>query len=474
MYKEEIIYLNAYELVERIRNQTITAEELTEIFIERIENLNPILNAYCMLLFNQAREQAKVVDKKVLRGENLGFLEGIPTAIKDDIEVKGFPTTFGSKIFENYIPKKDEIVVKRLKDAGIVILGKTNLPEMGFKGVTDNLLFGVTRNPWNLEKTPGGSSGGSAAAVASGMCTVAIGSDGGGSVRIPSCFCGVFGFKPSFGRIPQDSLKFFGNLGSFIHIGPIVRSVRDAALMMDVMAGEDDSDRYSLPDVPFKYAEKVIEIPKKLKIGYSLDLGFVQAIDQEVKKGVLTGLQQFEELDYGVDKASIKLRDAESAMWIFWNSGYAFALKPYLERFKDKMDPELVRTIEIGLGYSLEDIKRAELQRERIYEDICKTFKDYDILITPTTTCLPFELYKSKPDKIDDKEAFPLDWLPYTYPFNMSGHPVASIPCGWSKEGLPIGMQIIGKRLDDLKVLQVSRAFEEIAPWQDKIPVINY
>jgi len=468
--KDNIFYISATELSNIIRTQTITVEEITERFISRIEKLNPILNSYCTLTFDLAREKAKEADRKINNSEPLGVLEGIPTALKDDIEVKDIRTTFGSKIFENYFPKRDEIIVKRLRDAGVVILGKTNMPEQGFKGVTDNLIFGTTKNPWNLEKTPGGSSGGSAVAIASGMTTLAIGSDGGGSVRIPSSFCGVYGFKPTFGRIPQDTLKFFGNLGSFVHIGPIVRFVKDVAIMMDVMCGEDDSDRYSLPKEKFSYAENVDKLFKKLKIGYSLDLGFVKAIDSEVKEKVLTGIQNFEDLGYQIEPSNINLKNAESAMWILWNVGYAYALKPYLKEFENKIDPELRRTIEIGLSFSVNDVKAAELQRETIYEEICKNLKKFEVLITPTTACLPFELNKSSPERIDNKEISPLEWIPFTYPFNMSGHPVASIPVGWSKEGLPIGMQIIGKRLNDLTVLQTSMAYEEIAPWQNMKP----
>ncbi|MFX0031786.1 MAG: amidase [Candidatus Hodarchaeota archaeon] len=473
MNKNDIFYISAVELSNIIRSQTITAEEIIERFISRIEKLDPILKSYCTLTFDLAREKAKEIDRKINKNEPLGVLEGIPTALKDDIEVKNIRTTFGSKIFENYFPKSDEIIVKRLRDAGVVILGKTNMPEQGFKGVTDNLIFGTTKNPWNLEKTPGGSSGGSAVAIASGMSTLAIGSDGGGSVRIPSSFCGVFGFKPTFGRIPQDTLRFFGNTGSLVHIGPIVRYVRDAAIVMDVISGEDDSDRYSLPKEKFSYSEKVENTPKKLKIGYSLDLGFVKVIDTEVKEKVLTGIQNFEDLGYRIEPSNISLKNAESAMWILWNVGYAYALKSYLKEFENKIDPELRRTIEIGLSFTVQDVITAELQRERIYEEICKTLNKFDVLITPTTACLPFELNKSSPERINDKEISPLEWIPFTYPFNMSGHPVASIPVGWSKSGLPIGMQIIGRRLDDLSVLQASLIYEEIAPWQNRVPTFK-
>ncbi len=471
--KENLCFMSACDMRDVIETQEYTSQEITEVIIERIEKINPIINAYCTPTFDFAREMAKRADKVVEKGEKLGLLHGIPTSIKDLAETKGIRTTFGSKIYENYIPKKDIVAVRRLKEAGCVILGKTNTPEFGYKGVTDNLIFGTTRNPWNLERTPGGSSGGAAAAVASGLGPLALGSDGGGSVRIPSCFCGNYGLKPNFGRIPQNSMKIYGNFGTFVHNGPIVRYVKDAALMLDVMAGEDDSDRYSLPKPNFSYLEKLKEKPNKIKIGYSLDLGFAPVIDPEVKKSVLDAVKKFEKFDWSVEKVQIKLNHTESVMWAFWTSGFAFRLKPYLKQWEDKLDPGLVRIIEIGLNYSAQDIKLAEVQREMIFEDVCRFFKNYDILITPTLACFAFEVGKRAPDKIGGKEVSPLDWLPFTYPFNITGHPAASIPCGWSKDGLPIGMQIVGKRFDELTVLQVSKAFEEISPWQKKNPKFN-
>ena len=471
--KENLCFMSACDMADAIKRQELTSLEITETIIERIEKINPIINAYCTPTFDLAREMAKKADKAVKRGENLGLLHGIPTSIKDLAETKGIRTTFGSKIYENYIPKKDIVAVKRLKEAGCVILGKTNTPEFGYKGVTDNLIFGTTRNPWNLERTPGGSSGGAAAAVASGLGPLALGSDGGGSVRIPSCFCGIYGLKPNFGRIPQNSMKISGNFGTFVHNGPIVRYVKDAALMLDVMAGDDDSDRYSLPKLNFSYLEKLKEKPNKIKIGYSLDLGFAPVIDLEVKKSVLDAVQKFEEFNWSVEKTGISLSHTESVMWTFWTSGFAFRLNPYLKQWKDKLDPGLIASIEIGLNYSVQDIKFAEVQREMIFEEVCRYFKNYDILITPTLACTAFDIGKRAPDEIEGKEVGPLDWLPFTYPFNITGHPAASIPCGWSKDGLPIGMQIVGRRFDELTVLQVSKAFEKLVPWQNKKPKFN-
>ncbi|MFX0030598.1 MAG: amidase [Candidatus Hermodarchaeota archaeon] len=478
MKKEELCYMPAYEMAEKIKNQELTSEEITEIIIERIEKINPIINAYCTPTFELAREMAKKADKDVKEGVLLGLLHGVPISIKDETDTKGIRTTYGSYLFENNIPREDAAIVRRLRDAGIVILGKTNTPAFGYKGETDNLIFGVTRNPWNLERTTGGSSGGAAGAVASGLGPIGIGSDGGGSIRIPSCFCGLYGLKSTFGRVPQSEMKLMGYLGTFVHRGPLVRYVKDAALVLDVIAGQDDSDRYSVPKPNYSYVDKLDEKPSKLKIGYSLDMGFAEALDPEVEKAVLDGIQKFEEFGWSIEKSRIRLKNPESIFLTIWTSGFAYSLGPYLEHAKEKMDPGLVDMINVGLTFSVKDIKIAEVQREMIYEEICKIFRKVDILITPTLACPAFELGKSNANVetmttdiiIKGKNMSATGWLPFTYPLNASGHPAASIPCGWSSDGLPIGMQIVGDRFDELTVLQVSKAFEDVAPWQDKKP----
>ncbi|MFX0022111.1 MAG: amidase [Candidatus Hermodarchaeota archaeon] len=478
MRKEEICYMSAYDMAEKIRNHELSSAELTEIIIERIERINPLINAYCTPTFDLAREMAKNADEALKEGEKISLLHGVPVSIKDETETKGIRTTFGCKIFENNTPRNDEAVVKRLRDAGCVILGKTNTPAFGYKGETDNLIFNTTKNPWNLEKTPGGSSGGAASAVVSGMGPIGIGSDGGGSIRLPSSFCGIFGLKPTFGRVPQNAMKLGGYLGTLAHKGPLVRYVKDAALVLDIIAGLDDSDRYSVPKPNYSYLEKLKERPKKLTIGYSLDLGFAEALELEVEESVLNGIQRFEEFGWSIAKSRIRLKNPESIFMNIWKSGFAYLMGPYLDTGKDKLDTELVDMIEFGYNLSTNDIKIAEFHREMVYEEICKVFKKIDILITPTVACTPFDLGKAKihPETlktdlvIDGKTMSEVGWIPFTYPFNMSGHPAASIPCGWSSDGLPIGMQIVGKRFDELTVLQVSQAFEEISPWQDKKP----
>ncbi|MFX1311512.1 MAG: amidase [Promethearchaeota archaeon] len=483
MNKEDICFIPAWEMKEKIINQELTSEELTEKIIERIEKINPIINAYCTFSFDLARDSAKKADKAVKKGEKLGLLHGIPTSIKDNLDVKGIRTTYGCKAFENNISKEDDIVVKRLKEAGVVILGKTNMPAFGYKGVTDNLIFGATKNPWNLERTSGGSTGGGAAATASGLSPLTQGSDGGGSIRIPSSFCGVYGIKPTFGRVPQITMKIEGNVGTFIQKGPIVRYVKDAALMLDVLVGADNIDRYSIPKPNFSFYDKLEEKPKKLKIGYAIDLGNLEMIHSEVEKTVLDAVKKFEDFNWSVEKSNINLLSTGKTLkgsvsiqnygltwYTIWAYGISYSLKPIIDKLGDDLDQGLVQLARYGFQLTPEAIYNAEIQREIIYDNVCRHFREFDILITPTMACPAFEINISAPTKIDGKTVSSGAYSPYTHPFNMSGHPAASIPCGWSAEGLPIGMQIIGKRFDEVTVLQVSKAFEEIAPWQDKKP----
>ena len=471
MNKEEICFMSATEMLEKINTQELTSQEITETIIERIEKINPIINAYCTTTFDLAREMAKIADERVKKDESIPALNGIPTSIKDLVPVKGVRTTYGSKIFEHNIPEEDAVVVKRLKSAGCVILGKTNTPEFGFKGVTDNFIFGATKNPWNLEKTSGGSSGGAAASVVCGMGPLGQGSDGGGSIRHPAGFCGVYGLKPSFGRVPIYPRKKTEIIRTLSVVGPIVRYVSDAALMLDVMKGPFEGDRYSLPKDNIQYLDHVNEKPKKLKIGYSLDLGYAKFVDSDVKEAVINSIQKFDSFGWEVEEAKFKKLNPTIAFGIHYFIDYGYGLRSYLKDWKEKMDPTLTQWAQLGLQFPASSLPNAMKTREQFYQVIFKTFKNYDILVTPTTAIPAFDLGIPAPTEINGVKVLPTGWQPFTFPFNFTGHPAATIPCGWTSDtNLPIGMQIVGKRFKELLILQVSKAFEEIAPWQDRKP----
>jgi len=469
MNKEEICFLPAFEMKEKIASQELSSIEITEAIIERIEKINPIINAYCTTAFDLARSMAKEADDRVKKGEKLGLLNGIPTSIKDLNQVKGVRTTFGSKIYEFNIPEEDSIAIARLKKEGCVILGKTNTPEFGFKGVTDNLIFGASKNPWNLERTPGGSSGGAASAAASGLSPLAQGSDGGGSIRHPAGLCGIYGLKPNYGRVPMYPREFIAAYDLGV-VGPIVRYVKDAALMLDAMKGPFEREMFMLPKDGISYYETVEDKPKKLKIGYTIDLGYAKLIDPEVERAVIDSAQKFEKLDWDVEEAHLKIKKPERSFLTMWTSLFAYDLKPKLAKWGNKLDPALFKLVQAGLSYGPLDLPKALAERRKFHETFMPIFNNYDLLITPTTAITAFELGIPFPTKINNVNVSPTAWQPFTFPFNMTGQPAATIPCGWSKEGLPIGMQIVGKLFDEKTVLQVSKAFENISPWQDKRP----
>ncbi len=477
MSKEDICFMSACDMKDAIMRQELTSQEITEVIIERIEKINPLVNAYCTTTFELARDLAKKADEAVKKGEKLGELQGIPTSIKDEMDTKGIRTTYGSKFYVNQIPEEDDVAVQRLREAGCVILGKTNMPEFGHHpGITDNLIFGFTKNPWNLEKTSGGSSGGSAAAVASGMGPLGLGADGGGSIRVPSSLCGVYGLKPTFGRIPRYPVKgiFFWDMD---HYCPIVRYVSDAALMLNIMKGHHPFDQYSFPDDGFDYLKGIESKPKKLKIGYSMNLGFFKLLDETVEKVVLEQVEKFTQYDWNVENVKLKLRKPDYSFNVFASLGFAFDSKKFFNEKPEDLSPDLKGIIKAGLSFSGQDVAKAIAQRKGVYEVFHKYFKDYDILITPTTPCPAFIVEKTefgtRFPTIKGKALNITNWMSFTYPFNLTGLPAASIPCGWTDSGLPIGMQIIGKRYDEKTVLQVSKAFEEIAPWQNKKPEIK-
>jgi aspartyl-tRNA(Asn)/glutamyl-tRNA(Gln) amidotransferase subunit A len=471
MSASDIAYIPAVEMSAAIREKRLSPVEVIDVILTRIDRLNPRLNAYCTILAEDARRQAKEAEKAVMKGENLGALHGVPVSVKDLIFTKGIRTTFGSRIYEDFIPDKDNVVVERLKAAGAIVTGKTNTPEFGFMGVTDNLLFGPTRNPWNLERHAGGSSGGAATAVASGMGPLAVGTDGGGSIRIPSSFCGAFGLKPSYGRVPRGpGLPDWQTLS---HTGPITRTVADAALMMEVIAGRDDRDIYSLPETKLEYLSLLEGDLKGLRVGWSPDLGYA-LVDPEVLVITTSALGVFESLGAEVEDAGLELENQGPVFSVIWAVTIASEVADKLEEWREKMNPQLVRTVERGLNVRAIDYAYAAQARKGFWSKIQPLFEKYDILLTPTTSVPAFDISTHQVTEIAGVKGEPaLDWTPFTYPFNFTGQPAASVPCGWTKDGLPVGLQIVGGRFADATVLRAAAAFEKVAPWADKYPPLD-
>ncbi|MHA2295269.1 MAG: amidase [Candidatus Hodarchaeales archaeon] len=464
----EIIWKSGAELAKDIKNGELSPVEVLDSYLDRIKKINPKINAIVTLIEDNAREEAKKAEKRVKEKRKLGVLHGIPVVIKDNIPVKGVRTTYGSKLYENHVPEEDMILVDRLKHAGAIILGKTNMPEFGLVGITDNPVFGVTRNPWDTNKTTGGSSGGSAAAVAAGLCPIAIGNDGGGSIRIPANFCGVFGLKPHLGRIPRyPSLPGWETMSVE---GPITRTVEDAAMMMDVMAGPDDRDYLSLPSSSVNYHERLEEDVTGKKFAFSPDLGqFV--IDPDVTEVVRNAISSFSDLGYEVEEVKLDLVDMGEDFLNQVISETAAGLEALREEWEKVMYPAYAAFMGLEENLKSVDFVKIQYKRKELWEQVWKqVYKKYDFLLTPVTAVPAFDVEIGfGPFEVNDESIGPTGWL-LTFPFNFTGQPASSIPCGFTKENLPVGLQIVGNRFDEIGVLQASRAFEKGLPWKDKIP----
>ena len=468
MNDTNICFLSAQELGTAYRNRTLSPVEVTQEVLHQIEKLNPSLNAFCTLLSEQALTQAKRAEEELSRGEDRGPLHGIPVSIKDNLFMEGIRTTFGSKLLENHICNEDAPIIERLRNAGAIFTGRTNTPEFGWKGVTDNRIFGTTKNPWDLERTPGGSSGGAASAVASGMGPLGIGTDGGGSVRIPAAFCGLVGLKASFGRIPNYPATAVDSLR---HTGPLTRTVLDTAIALDVLAGPDERDPSSLPETSNLFSSQIDAGIKGKRMAFSCDLGYA-SVEEEIRVLFENSLRDFEKCGATIEHKPVQWEDPYNCWEIFFYGGIASNLGPKLADQGDLLDPGLRQVVEKGIHLSAADYVDALMQRNMFWQEVRSLFETIDFLVTPSTAVLPFSIGNNDPLDASGQAPRSLSWTPFSYPFNLTGQPAVTIPCGWSQNGLPAGIQIIGRRFDDLGVLQVARAFEKILPWSSHRPTL--
>ncbi len=467
MTHDEMPWRSALELAAAIRAKQISPVEVAEAILARIEALNPRLNAFCLVTRDIALRDAREAEIAVVKGEPIGALHGVPLSLKDVIFTRGLRTTGGSRLFGDAVPEEDAIAAGRLRAAGAVLLGKTNTSEFGHKAVTDNPLFGVTRNPWNLEMTPGGSSGGAAAAVASGLGPIALGTDGGGSLRIPAAFCGVYGFKPSWGRVPQH--PSFPGWEHLAVTGPITRTVRDAALALDVIAGADDRDRHSLPREAGSYVSACDDEIKGLHVAWTPDLGYA-TVDPAVQTLCENAAAEFESLGCHVEVVNPGWEDCEEIFRTIVAAQFYAHWSDQLPAQESELDPTLVKFIRSGGAISTRDYVLA-MERARAYWHEAQTFlARFDLLLTPTAAVAPFPVGHSGPREIAGQAVSVLGWMPFTFPFNLTGQPAASVPAGVTDEGLPVGLQIIGRRNADRTVLAASAAYEAACPWSERRP----
>jgi aspartyl-tRNA(Asn)/glutamyl-tRNA(Gln) amidotransferase subunit A len=467
---ETFCYTSAVELARLIGRKELSPVEVVTAFIRRIEAINPKVNAFCTLTFDSAIKEAKRAEREVMEGKPLGLLHGVPFSVKDLVYTKGVRTMRGSKIFENFIPQEDAPLVERLKKAGGIMMGKTTTPEFGFKGMTDSLVTGITRNPWNTDMTPGGSSGGAAAQVAAGMTPLAVGTDGGGSIRIPSSLTGIYGLKPTYGRIPVYPAS---SLDSLSHAGPITRTVGDTALMLSVMAGPHEADSLSLEGTPEDYPGRLHEEIRGLRIAWSPNLGYVPVVEKQVADITSRAARAFEELGCRVEEVTnTGFEDPFSIHGLLWFGGLAGMLGGYLAEWESQMDPLLVTWTRTGLGLSAADFVRAQIRRNELRDKVRRFFEGYDLLLTPTLPVVAFKAGVSAQEGLTDSPVNYQNWSPFTAIFNLTQVPAATVPAGFTREGMPVGLQIIGPRFADLRVLQASAAFESIRPWENKHPTL--
>ena len=459
MAGDDIAYLSAAELASAYRAEKLSPVEVAEALFARLDDLQPKLNAFCVVDRNGAFAAARASEARWRAGTPLSPVDGVPATVKDLMLTRGLPTLRGSHLIDpNQDWSEDSPAVARLKEAGAVILGKTTTPEFGWIAVGDSPLTGITRNPWNLERTPGGSSAGAAAACAAGIGVLNLGSDGAGSIRIPSCFSGVFGIKPTFGRVPAYPPSPMGLLS---HHGPICRSVKDAAAMLDVIGRPDARDPYWLPAPDASFLDGIEGGVKGRKIGFSPDLGYAK-VDPEIAASVAAAVKQFEALGAHVEQVGKIFDSPREALLTLWGAGTARIVAGIpAERLK-QCDPGFVENTEAGAKIGAVDYLGADLVRNALGKTMGEFHATYDLLLTPM---MPVPALPVGEDLNDPAtETHWIDWSPFSYPFNMTRQPAASIPCGLTSSGLPIGLQIVGPLHADAKVLRAARAFETTQP----------
>jgi aspartyl-tRNA(Asn)/glutamyl-tRNA(Gln) amidotransferase subunit A len=469
---------SARELALRIASREQSAvETVSEAFV-RIAELDGELSAFCTLDEEAALTQAAAVDAKLKDGETVGPLAGVPVAIKDLIATRGLMTTFGSPLYANNVPAEDDVVVERLRQAGAIIVGKTNTSEFGYGPVGHNPLFATTRNPWNAALTPGGSSAGSAAAVAAGMVSLALGSDGGGSIRIPAALTGLYGIKPSWGRVPvypgcrDETAPGASGWESLEHIGPLTRTVADAALALSVLAGPTSRDRHSLPHEAIDWTDLDFGALRKTSIAYSGDLGFAR-VDPEVAAIAERAARTLAaELGARLRADHPQIGDTQSTFEAL------VALdtdRDGLRRMADATGHTFSGALDglLSTDWTADQFTHAILDRKRIANAMWRFMEDHQFLLTPTAATAAFAIDRDGPETIDGIPSIPSAWTPFSAVANLTGQPAATIPAGFTSDGRPVGLQIIGRHQDDIGVLRLSAAFEAISPWAGHWPALT-
>ena len=461
----EILRMTAVELLQQYQDKTLSPVEVATAMLDQIERLDTHTNGFCLVDRDTTLGLARESEQRYQAGEAQGLLDGVPVAVKDVFLTPMWPTIKGSYTVDPQSTlNKSAPATAALARHGYVPIGKTTTPEFGWKGVTDNPVDGVTNNPWNPEKTAGGSSGGSGVAVALGMAPLALGTDAGGSIRIPAGFCGIVGLKPSFGEVPHWPASPFGTLA---HAGPMTWTVQDAALMMNVLCEADHRDTNAVPRRNIDYLADLNKGVKGLKIAYSPNLGYVD-VDPEVEAAVAQAAKVFEDLGAEVVRVDPGFSDPLAAFGHLFYGGAANAMRDLGSKKRERMDPELVKVAEKAARLSMLDYMGAVNESMALRERMANFHRKYDLLLTPSLPITAFETGREVPRDWPSTR-WPT-WTPFTYPFNMTGQPGLAVPCGFDTAGMPISLQLVGARFNDALVLQAGHAYQQAAPLTDRRP----
>ena len=457
----DLVFQSATRQAAMIRNKEISAVELLQAHLQQIDKVNPVVNAIVTLDAEGALAKAKAADAKQAKGEALGALHGLPIAHKDLFLTKGIRTTYGSPIFKDFIPERSMLVVDRTWAAGAVCIGKTNTPEFGAGSQTFNTVFGATRNPYDLTKTCGGSSGGAGVALATGMLPLADGSDLGASLRNPGNFCNVVGFRPSVGRVPAWPAKnLWANMGVE---GPMARTVEDTALLLSVQAGPDDRVPISLMEPGTTFRAPLERDFKGTRIAFSPSFGGQVPVDQRVHAIIAAQDQVFANLGCLMEDTVPDFTGAHEVFLDLRAHSFELNYGEHLDKHRDKLKATVIWNVEAGRKLTVPDMARADAQRSRIYERVSAFFETYEFLVTVVNQVLPFPIDQEYVDEING-EKLPdyLSWMKSCYYITITGHPAISVPAGFTDDGLPVGIQIVGRRNADFAVLQLAHAFEQV------------
>jgi aspartyl-tRNA(Asn)/glutamyl-tRNA(Gln) amidotransferase subunit A len=458
----DISQLNAAELLRLYRRRDLSPVEVARDALARIDRFQPRINAFVHVNADRALEQARASEARWAKNEPLGLADGLPATIKDNIDVASVPSRKGSLTTSDAPARADAPAVARLREHGAVFLGKTTLPEWGWIGVCHSPLTGITRNPWHNDRTTGGSSGGAAAAALLNLGVLHLGTDGAGSVRIPSAFTGVFGIKPSYGRVPAYPASPFTVLA---HQGPLTRNVEDAALMLSVIGGADARDTTAWNTRCPDYRIGLNDGVRGLRIAWSPRLGYVEAVDPQVEAAAKKAVDVFAELGAHVEEVDPGFPDPTGILRTIWYGVAASIVDAVPANGRAKMDEGLLQIAERGRSVTLSAYLAAQAQRAELAQHMLRFHEKYDLLLTPQMPVPAFEAGRVTPASGPFSDEW-LSWSPYTYPFNLTQQPAASVPCGFSNDGLPLALQIVGPPRNDMLVLRAARAFESARPFE--------